>query len=109
MTPKQKEMLDFITAFINDNGFSPSYQEIADALNMKSRGQIRSKLKILSDDGLINITGKSRGITLAQNDKKTIAKIVDAMTLFEAGFGRDGSMRCLASIRVALQDGGFME
>ena len=34
MTYKQKKVLDFIKKFIKDNGYSPSYREIAAALKI---------------------------------------------------------------------------
>lgn len=35
-TKKQKELLDFITGFIAEHGYSPSYREIMNALNYTS-------------------------------------------------------------------------
>ena len=36
LTPRQKEVLDFLVNFVEDNGYSPSYEEIATGMNLAS-------------------------------------------------------------------------
>ena len=35
LTPRQKEVLDFIAHFVNQNGYCPSYEEIARGLGLR--------------------------------------------------------------------------
>lgn len=40
MTPRQREALDFIARYIADRGYSPSYQEVADAIGLASKSGV---------------------------------------------------------------------
>ena len=70
-TKKQKELLEFITAFIAENGYSPSYREIMNGLqytsvatvalhvgNLIKRGHLRKRdhsarsLEVISQESL---------------------------------------------------------
>jgi repressor LexA len=44
LTKRQKDVLDFIAKFVDDNGYSPSYEEIAHGLNLASWSRIISIL-----------------------------------------------------------------
>jgi len=49
LTPRQREMLDFIQRFREEQGMSPSYQEIGDAMGMSSSsGPIKVVKKLIS-------------------------------------------------------------
>lgn len=63
---RSREVLDFISAYIRDNGYSPSYDEIRDALGLQSKGSVAAILRKLVDDGKIVHTPRlSRTIRLA--------------------------------------------
>jgi repressor LexA len=47
LTPRQKEVLDFLTEFIQSNGYSPSYEEIASALNLASLATVHKHVSAL--------------------------------------------------------------
>jgi repressor LexA len=47
LTKRQKEVLDFISSFVKDNGFSPSYDEIARALNLASLATVHKHIGAL--------------------------------------------------------------
>lgn len=57
ITEKENEILAFIYGYIDDNGYSPTRQEIADKFKMSSRGadyfvsqlENKNKLKIASN------------------------------------------------------------
>ena len=40
MTRRQSELLKYIDRFISDNGFSPSYNEMMDAVGLKSKSGV---------------------------------------------------------------------
>ena len=46
-TPKQQEILDFIEAYIRDNGYPPSIREICAAVNLKSSSTVYTHLEAL--------------------------------------------------------------
>ncbi|MDO8617891.1 MAG: transcriptional repressor LexA [Candidatus Uhrbacteria bacterium] len=47
LTPKQKEVIDFIVNFINDRGYSPSYREIASGLELASPSTVHAHIQAL--------------------------------------------------------------
>lgn len=53
MSPKQKEALDFISGFIGRHGFSPSFQEITDALGIASKSGAKRLVDALADQGRV--------------------------------------------------------
>lgn len=53
-TKRQKEVLDYVTRFIDRNGHRPSYQQIARHLGVTSRGGIQRHIAALESQGLIS-------------------------------------------------------
>lgn len=45
LTKRQKEVLDFIAAFIEDNGYSPSYEELAHGLSLSSLASVHKHIE----------------------------------------------------------------
>lgn len=71
LSPKQKEMYDFIRGYIRDNDISPSYEEIAENMKFKFscekfyKNNVSHHLKHLKEEGLISYTpGIPRSIKL---------------------------------------------
>lgn len=63
LTPRQRQGLDFITGYIAAHGYSPSYTEIATALNLKSRsGTFRVVMELEERGKVRTIAGRSRSI-----------------------------------------------
>ncbi len=56
ITPKQKEVLDFIVDFIHERGYSPSYREIAQGLNLASPSTIHLHIQALRERGFLRAT-----------------------------------------------------
>lgn len=52
-TKRQKEVLDYITQFVDRNGYEPSYQQIARQLGVSSKGGIQRHIAALESQGLI--------------------------------------------------------
>lgn len=52
-TKRQKEVLDYVTRFIDRNGHKPSYQQIARHLGVSSRGGVQRHIAALESQGLI--------------------------------------------------------
>ncbi|MBT6690805.1 transcriptional repressor LexA [Candidatus Parcubacteria bacterium] len=53
LTKKQKEILDFITQFIQTNAYAPSYREIAEYFGYSSTATVHEHIKSLEDKGLL--------------------------------------------------------
>ncbi|MBU2567040.1 transcriptional repressor LexA [Patescibacteria group bacterium] len=60
LTPKQKEVLDFIIDFINDRGYAPSFREIADGLNLASPSTVHVHIQALRSRGFLKAGGAAR-------------------------------------------------
>ena len=52
-TRRQHEVLEYITDFISERGYEPSYQQIARALGVRSKGGIAKHIEALEKQGLI--------------------------------------------------------
>lgn len=66
---RQKQILDFINQYVSMNGHSPTLQEIADALSLRSLATVHEHLQALSRKGIIRrFEGSVRGIEVL--DKK---------------------------------------
>jgi len=61
LTPKQKEVLDFIVEFINDNGYPPSYREIASGLNLASPSTVHAHIQALRTRGYLKSSSSASG------------------------------------------------
>ena len=47
LTRRQKQVLDFIAGFIDENGYSPSYEEIARGLSLASLATVHKHISAL--------------------------------------------------------------
>lgn len=53
ITRRQKEVLDFLSGFTADNGYSPSYEEIASGLGLNSLATVHKHITNLQEKGLL--------------------------------------------------------
>jgi repressor LexA len=60
LSPKQKEVLDFIIDFIGDRGYAPSFREIADGLNLASPSTVHVHIQALRSRGFLKAGGAAR-------------------------------------------------
>ena len=60
LTPKQKEVLDFIQSFSDEHGYAPSQQEIARHFGFKSLGTVQNYLVRLEKQGILRKTLNAR-------------------------------------------------
>jgi len=47
LTKRQKQVLDFIARFVDDNGYCPSFEEIAHGLNLASLATVHKHISVL--------------------------------------------------------------
>jgi repressor LexA len=63
ITRRQKEVLDFISGFVQRNGYSPSFEEIARGLQLKSLATVHKHVTNLQAKGLLQRShNRSRSI-----------------------------------------------
>lgn len=66
LTKRQKEVLDFIADFIETNGYSPSYEELAQGLNLSSLATIHKHVEALeSRNYLRRLFNQSRSLEVS--------------------------------------------
>lgn len=66
-TKRQKQLLDYIRRFIESHGYSPSYEEMSQHLNVSSPATIFDHLRQLGQKGLIKVyKGAVRGIEVVE-------------------------------------------
>ncbi len=82
LTPKQHKLLMYIDAFINQTGHSPSFEEMKEAVGLKSKSGIHALLNSLEERGFIRkLAHKARALEVIKlpqketpvEDKKQIA------------------------------------
>lgn len=63
LTKKQKDVLDFITEYVRENGYSPTQKEIQEHFGFKSLGSVQDYIKYLTNGGyLVNDSHSVRGL-----------------------------------------------
>lgn len=68
LTPKQKNVLEFLQRFMQENGYAPSYQEIATHFGLSSRSTAQKYVERLREAGYLDMEANSkRGMTLKQS------------------------------------------
>ncbi|MCW5983507.1 MAG: transcriptional repressor LexA [Bryobacteraceae bacterium] len=66
LTRRQKEVLDFIWDFVQQNGYSPSFHEIATGLELQSLATVHKHISILEKKGYLERgANRSRSIELS--------------------------------------------
>lgn len=69
-TRRQREILNYITDFIESRGHQPSYQQIANHFKLSSRSGIAKHIRSLENQGLISRRGEGGGFNLRLNGGK---------------------------------------
>lgn len=88
LTKKQREVLDCIEGFVKDNGYTPSYREIAEQLGLSSPATIHQHIKTLCEKGIINTgdRGEARSIELVEPERMSpLAIMLPLAGLITAG------------------------
>lgn len=69
LTSKQRELLDFIRQFgVDNDGLSPSYAEMAEAVEVASKSGINRLINGLEERGAIRrLPGRTRAISIVEH------------------------------------------
>jgi repressor LexA len=69
LTKKQKQVLDYITQYLNEFGYSPTQMEIKEHFGFKSLGSVQDYIKYLKSSGYLqNEANSVRGLIPVAND-----------------------------------------
>ena len=80
VTRRQKEVLDFLESFVTRNGYSPSFEEIARGLDLKSLATVHKHISNLERKGLLDrVHNRSRSIDVIP--QRPPRKIMDRLPL----------------------------
>lgn len=71
-TKRQREILSFIIKFIEDHGYKPSYQQIANSTGVNSKGGIAKHIEALEKQGLILRNRENGSFRLELNPQEVI-------------------------------------
>jgi repressor LexA len=87
ITRRQKEVLDFLTHFVQQNGYSPSYEEIARGLDLSSLATVHKHITNLQAKGMLQRAhNRSRSIdVLPQRGIKRSTERLPLMGRIAAG------------------------
>ncbi len=88
LTPKQKEVLDYIVAFIHERGYPPSFREIATGLHLASPSTVHVHIHALRERGYLRGGGGEGMRNLEPTDKAITwgkSVILPLMGLIAAG------------------------
>ncbi len=76
MTKKQAVMLEFIRQYIKVHGFPPSYDDVAQGLNLKSRSNVHRMVHKLRKEGRIELKQrKFRSLRVVDRSVEEVAQL----------------------------------
>ena len=76
LSPRQKEVLDFIEARIAEWGYPPTVREIGDHLGIRSTNGVADHLKALKRKGYLTQRGKQKSRTLTPTRSKSVVPAI---------------------------------
>ena len=72
LTPRQKQVLDFLVDFTHRTGYSPSYEEIGQALKLSSLATIHKHITALEEKGYLKRRyNESRSVEVSEEYKRS--------------------------------------
>ncbi len=88
LTRRQKEVLDYISSFVQRNGYSPSFEEIARGLDLKSLATVHKHISNLQTKGFLERAhNRSRSIdVLPPRTRQRSAERLPLMGRIAAGY-----------------------
>jgi len=72
VTRRQKEVIDFLESFVSRNGYSPSFEEIARGMGLKSLATVHKHITNLEKKGMLDrVHNRSRSIDVLPPGTRT--------------------------------------
>ena len=82
VTRRQREVLDFITSFVERHGYSPSFEEIARGLELKSLATVHKHITNLQNKGALQRShNRSRSIDVVPQRQPARARTAERLPL----------------------------
>jgi repressor LexA len=101
LTKRQKEVLNYLVGFLNKNGYSPSFEEIAHALKLTSLATVHKHLSTLEKKGFVRRGyNQSRSIEVLQLPKPVREQVLDRQVSELPLAGRIAAGRPLEAVEV---------
>lgn len=75
-TKRQKEILEYISGFIEERGYKPSYQQIAKHFRLASKAAVAKHITALEKQGLISRRRENGSFSLELFPKETFSDLV---------------------------------
>ena len=67
LTPAQKQLYDWLVAYISENHYPPSIRQMMKAMGLRSPAPVQSRLERLRDKGYVDwVDGKARTLRIVQ-------------------------------------------
>ena len=86
LTKKQRQILDYVESFVDNNGYSPSYEEIAQAFDYSSLATVHEHLTNLEQKGFLRKNyNKSRSLEVVRTDPNSLALEIPLLGTVAAG------------------------
>ena len=99
LTKRQKEVLDFLVSFVNKQGYSPSFEEIAKALRLTSLATVHKHIGTLERKGFIRRGyNQSRSIEVTQLPKSVREQVIERHSVELPLAGRIAAGRPLEAV-----------
>ena len=82
LTKKQKELFDFLKVYISSNQISPSFEEMKEAVNLKSKSGIHRLITSLEQRGFIKrLKHKARAMEIIDKESKNNYPPMDSINI----------------------------
>ncbi len=88
LSKRQKQILDFISGFISENGYAPTYEEIGKYFDLSSPATVHQHVKALEDKGYLKSdynAKRSLEILKVRDENYSVALEVPLIGLIAAG------------------------
>lgn len=82
-TKRQKEILEYISGFIETRGYKPSYQQIAKHFHLASKAAVAKHIAALEKQGLISRRREDGSFCLELYPKKAVTDLVSEVEWLE--------------------------
>ncbi len=84
LTKRQREILNFLTKFIKEKGYSPSLEEICKGMGLSSLATVHVHLKNLEDKNFIrHAWNRSRSIEIIEQQEDNVVSIAQNFSVVE--------------------------
>ncbi len=82
LTRKQKELFDYLKEYITNNHISPSFEEMKEAVNLKSKSGIHRLITSLEQRGFIKrLKHKARAMEIIDKDTNNNDKLLESINI----------------------------